>query len=113
MKTCLASPQGTIRAHRVVCLPHPPAEALSWIWVNMARGWESKEVESQQAQAEESMRARKSRITTEQLERNARVQPSNWMLRALSAKRPRPLVRRIAQLQAALDYVHEKLRQVD
>lgn len=80
----------------------------------MARGWESKEVESQQAQAEESMRARKSRITTEQLERNARVH----LLQLDVARIERELAaathpRRVAQLQAALDYVHEKLRQVD
>lgn len=80
----------------------------------MARGWESKEVESQQAQAEESMRARKSRITAEQLERNARVH----LLQLDVARIERELAaathpRRVAQLQAALDYVHEKLRQVD
>lgn len=79
----------------------------------MARGWESKEVESQQALAEESMRARKSRITAEQLERNARVH----LLQLDVARIERELAaathpRRVAQLQAALDYVHEKLRQV-
>jgi len=79
----------------------------------MARGWESKEVESQQAQAEESMRARKTRLTTEQLERDARIH----LLELDVARIERELSvathpRRIAQLQAALDFVHEKLRQV-
>lgn len=59
------------------------------------------------------MRARKSRITAEQLERNARVH----LLQLDVARIERELAaathpRRVAQLQAALDYVHEKLRQV-
>jgi hypothetical protein len=79
----------------------------------MARGWESKEVESQQAQAEESMRTRKMRLTTEQLERNARIH----LLELDVARIEREMAaathpRRVAQLQAALDFVHEKIRQL-
>ena len=76
----------------------------------MARGWESKEVESQQEQAETERRAKKQAFTREQVEETARRHLIELDIarieRELSAT-PHP--RRRAQLQAALDHLRRQL----
>ncbi|MCC7237595.1 MAG: hypothetical protein IT163_19970 [Bryobacterales bacterium] len=77
----------------------------------MARGWESKEVESQQAQAEYNRRGRKKRLTPEELERDSQrhlVQLDISRIEREMASTTHP--RRTAQLQAALEFLRDKAR---
>ena len=76
----------------------------------MARGWESKEVESQQEQAEADRRVMKKSLTPEQLEEAAR----RHLIGLDIARIERELVatphpRRRSQLQAALDHLRKQL----
>ena len=79
----------------------------------MARGWESKEIESQQAQAEADMRAKKRVLTPEQVEQTARRHLIELDLARIAREliaTPHP--RRRSQLQAALDHLNKQLADV-
>jgi hypothetical protein len=76
----------------------------------MARGWESKEVESQQEQAETDRRLKKSPLTPQQLEEAARRHLVGLDIARIEREllaTPHP--RRRAQLQAALDHLLKQL----
>ncbi|HZO55405.1 MAG TPA: hypothetical protein VFB63_22045 [Bryobacteraceae bacterium] len=79
----------------------------------MARGWESKEVESQQAQAEGAMRVKKRVLTPEQIEQTSKRQLIELDLARIEREllaTPHP--RRRSQLQAALDHLNKQLADV-
>lgn len=80
----------------------------------MARGWESKEVESQQAQAELSMPPKKKRVLTpEQVEQTSRRQLVELDVARIEREllaTPHP--RRRSQLQAALDHLNRQIADI-
>jgi hypothetical protein len=76
----------------------------------MARGWESKEVESQQEQAESDRRDKRMKLTLDQIERTARrnlVELDIARIERELTDTPHP--RRRVQLQAALDHLRKQL----
>jgi hypothetical protein len=76
----------------------------------MARGWESKEVESQQEQAEANRRLKKSKLTAQQLEEVARRNLVELDIARIERElNATPHPRRRAQLQAALDHLRKQL----
>lgn len=80
----------------------------------MARGWESKEVESQQEQAESDRSASRKRLTPEELERNARVHLIQLDIARIEHELSLTThPRRVVQLQKALAFLMEKMRQVE
>lgn len=80
----------------------------------MARGWESKEVESQQAQAAESaLRVKKRVLTPEQVEQTSRRQLIELDVARIERElHDTPHPRRRSQLQAALDHLNRQLADV-
>lgn len=76
----------------------------------MARGWESKEVESQQEQAESDRRVKKTTLTPKQIEEAARRHLVELDIARIEREidaTPHP--RRRTQLQAALDHLRKQL----
>jgi len=79
----------------------------------MARGWESKEVESQQALAEAAMRVKKRVLTPEQVEQTSRRHLIELDVARIERElHATPHPRRRFQLQAALDHLHKQLAEI-
>lgn len=77
----------------------------------MARGWGSKEVESQQAQAEQARGVKKKKLTPEEMERLAQrhlVELDIARIEREMASTTHP--RRVAQLQAAMNFLRDKAK---
>ena len=76
----------------------------------MARGWESKEIESQQSQAEEAKRGRKPVLTRDQVEQIARRHLIELDIARIEREmNATPHPRRRTQLQAALEHLKRQL----